>query len=551
MKRSYLFLTALALSVGCAPSAPRTDELGALESIRPEEIRAHMGFLADDLLEGRDTGTRGYLLAARYVQAQFESMGLAPAGDDGTYYQTVPLRRASIDEAGCSLAILGPAGRSTPLRFGEDYVLVPAFEVGDRETRASLVFVGYGISAPELGYEDFKEIDASGKILVVLSGAPESFGSTERAFYSSRENKAAIAVEKGAVGILVIQTPTDEARRPWALARQFLSGSAMTWVDPATGRPQSEASGLAVAGMLGPEAARSLFAEGPFSLETIFARLTDETGPPRFDLAREAVVRSRSVVSDFGSENVVARLEGGNPEKEREHVVFSSHLDHVGRRPAEASGGGDDIHNGAYDNASGVAALLAVARAFSKLPTRPDRSLVFVAVTAEERGLLGSDYFARNPSVEGELVANVNMDGVLMFHPLKDIVAFGADHSTLLEPVTRAAEMLDLKLSPDFMPEEVIFIRSDQYSFVRQGIPAVYAFVGTDTGNPKVDGEKILREWMTTHYHNPSDDMKQEMDFDAGADYARLEFLIGYLVANAAERPRWNEGDFLGEKFAR
>jgi Zn-dependent M28 family amino/carboxypeptidase len=212
---------------------------------------------------------------------------------------------------------------------------------------------------------------------------------------------------------------------------------------------------------------------------------------------------------------------------------------------------GDDIYNGAYDNASGVAALIAVARAFSELSTRPERSLLFIAATAEEHGLLGSDYFARNPTVEGELVANVNMDGVLMFHPLKDVVAFGADHSTLREPVERAAEMLDLKLSPDFMPEEVIFIRSDQFSFVRQGIPAVYAFVGTDTGRPGVDGEKILREWMVTTYHQPSDDMTQEMDFEAGADYARLEFLIGYLVAKAPERPRWNEGDFLGDRFTR
>jgi Zn-dependent M28 family amino/carboxypeptidase len=323
----------------------------------------------------------------------------------------------------------------------------------------------------------------------------------------------------------------------------------MTWVDPATGRPQSATSGLAVVGMLGPDAARSLFAEGPFPLEAVFERLTDAAGPPRFDLVREAVVKSRSVVFDFGSENVVARLEGGDRGKAREHVVFSSHLDHVGRKTPEG-GGDDDVFNGAYDNASGVAVLLAVARAFSELPTRPDRSLVFVAVTAEESGLLGSDYFARNPSVEGELVANVNMDGVLMFHPLRDVVAFGADHSTLLEPVAEAARRLDLKLSPDFMPEEVIFIRSDQYSFVRQGIPAVYAFVGTDSGNPKVDGEKILRDWMTTHYHHPSDDMKQEMDFEAGADYARLEFLIGYLVAKAPERPRWNEGDLLGEKFA-
>ncbi len=552
MRRSYNVLCALALSPACGRTAPEGNGFeAALEDIRPAEIRAHMSFLADDLLEGREPGTPGYALAARYVATQLESMGLSPAGEDGTYYQRVPLRRASLEETGCSLAILDEGGRSTSLVFGKDYLLFPRFEAGDRETRAFLVFAGYGISAPELGWDDFAEIDTEGKILVVLSGAPASFGSTERAYYSSRENKAAAAVERGAAGMLMIQTPVDEARRPWSRTREFFSGSSMTWIDSVTGSPQSQASALEASGMLGPEAARSLFAEAPVPLEAIFERAEGDAGPPRFELGRKAVIRSRSVVSDFESENVVASLEGRNLDRAREHVVFSSHLDHVGRGTSNKGIDGDDIYNGAYDNASGSAALLAIARAFSELEPRPDRSLVFLAVTAEEEGLLGSDYFARNPTVEGELVANVNMDGVLMFHPLHDFVAFGADHSTLREPVQKAASMLSLKVSPDFMPEEVIFIRSDQYSFVRAGVPAVYAFAGTETGDPAIDGEKILREWMSTTYHKTTDDMKQEMDFEAGADYARLEFLIGALVANAAERPRWNEGDFLGEKFAR
>jgi hypothetical protein len=548
MTRSYIFLGALALSQACARTEPETNEIEkALESIEPEEIRAHMSFLADDLLEGREPGTRGYALAARYVASQLESAGLAPGGDDGTFYQAVPLRRASLEESGSSLAIVDEGGRSTELSPGEDCILFPSFEAGDREARAALVFAGFGISAPELGWNDFAELDVSGKILVALAGAPASFGSTERAYYSSLDNKAAAAVQKGAVGMLLFQTPDDDARRPWSRMREFYSGTAMTWVDRATGKPQSEANELAGAAMLSPSAAESLFAGARVPLGQIFEQLQNGAAPPRFPMERSAAIRTRSVVSDFESENVVARLEGAGAHA-AEHVVFSSHLDHVGRgAPVD----GDDIYNGAYDNASGVAALLAIARAFSGLPTRPARSLLFVAVTAEEKGLLGSEYFARNPPVEGELIANVNMDGVLMFHPLRDFVAFGADHSTLKKPVEKAAEMLKLKISPDFMPEEVIFIRSDQYSFVREGVPAVYAFVGTDTGNPAIDGEKILRDWMAGIYHKPTDDMRQEMDFQAGADYARLPFLIGALIANAPERPRWNEGDFLGEKFAR
>jgi Zn-dependent M28 family amino/carboxypeptidase len=548
MTRSYIFLLPLALSQACGRTPPATSEIEkALESIRPEEIRAHMSFLADDLLEGREAGTRGYQLAARYVASQFESMGLSPAGDDGTYYQAVPLRRASLVETDSSLAIVDGEGRSTELRLGEDYLLSPFFETGVREARGALVFAGYGISAPELDWNDFAEIDVSGKILVALSGAPASFGSTERAYHSSRENKAATAVAQGAVGMLLVQTPAEEARRPWSRAREFLSGSAMTWIDPATGDPQSASNRLAVSGTLGPSGAALLFAESRVPLDEIFVQSEREGGPPRFELGRSAVIRGRSVVTDLESENVVARLEGAG-DRSREHVVFSSHLDHVGRVSPVV---GDGIYNGAYDNASGVAALIAIARAFSSLNARLERSLLFVAVTAEEKGLLGSEYFARNPPLEAELVANVNMNGVLMFHPFRDFVAFGADHSTIREPVLKAAEMLNLKVSPDFMPEEVIFIRSDQYSFVREGVPAVYPFVGTDTGNPSIDGEKILRQWMADIYHKPTDDMEQEMDFEAGADYARLPFLIGALVANAPERPRWNEGDFLGERFAR
>jgi Zn-dependent M28 family amino/carboxypeptidase len=198
--------------------------------------------------------------------------------------------------------------------------------------------------------------------------------------------------------------------------------------------------------------------------------------------------------------------------------------------------------------------VLAVARAFATAPpsARPARSILFLLVTAEERGLLGSDFFVHHPSVPQEsIVANVNVDGALMLHPLHDVVAFGVEHSSILNPVQRAAERLDIALSPDFMPEEVIFIRSDQFSFVKQGIPAVYPFVGADTGSfgEDEDGELLLREWMTTHYHKPSDDMRQEMDLAAGAKYTKLIYLIGQFLATDPEPPTWNEGDFLGEKF--
>ena len=282
----------------------------------------------------------------------------------------------------------------------------------------------------------------------------------------------------------------------------------MRWLDPSTGEP----SGATVPfGALNRETAEELLS---FSV-------VDPTEAGGRDLSQSVILRAVGQHEDIESPNVAARL--GGTDFEEEHVVYSAHLDHVG---FGTEVDGDDLYNGAYDNASGVAVLLTLARAFSRMEPPPKRSLLMLAVTAEEKGLLGSDYFAHHPTVPRDtIVANVNADGALMLHPIRDVVAFGVDHSTLLEPVSRAAEWLDIALSPDFMPEQVIFIRSDQFSFVQQGIPAVYPFVGTDTGEERVDGRALLDDWMGTRYHKPSDDMSQEMDFEAGVDYTKLAYL--------------------------
>ena len=529
--------SALVLSWSCAPppSSIPEDAAKALSSIQPAEVHAHMSFLADDLLEGRDAGTRGYDIAARYVAAEFEAMGLEAAGDNGSFFQMVPLRRATIDDRESSLTIV-EGGRPKPLRFGEDFVLSAPFRERQSRVRAPLVFAGYGVSAPELDWDDYSALDVENKVVILLSGAPPRFGSTQRAYYSSRETKAKEAVARGATGILTVMTPTDAARFPWSRLREAARAPAMRWLDPATGEPSGATVPL---GALSRETAEDLLSASLSVLEP--------TEPGGRDLPQVVILRAVGQHEDLVSPNVAARL--GGTDLADEIVVYSAHLDHVGFGEEVD---GDDLYNGAYDNASGVAVLLAVARAFSHMEPPPKRSLIFLAVTAEEKGLLGSDYFAHHPTVpRNAIVANVNADGALMFHPLRDVVAFGVNHSTLLEPVSRATEWLDIDLSPDFMPEQVIFIRSDQYSFVKQGIPAVYPFVGNDTGEERVDGRALLDDWMATRYHKPSDDMRQEMDFEAGADYAKLAYLIGYNIANADGRPEWNEGDFLAEKFSR
>ena len=526
--------SALLLSWSCAPSLPEA-AAEALASIQPAELRAHMSFLADDLLEGREAGTRGYDIAARYVAAELEAMGLEAAGDDGSFFQMVPLRRATLDEHESSLTIVYD-GQPRPLRFGEDFVLDAPFRERQSRVRAPLVFVGYGVSAPELDWDDYAELDVENKVVLLLSGAPSQFRSTERAYYSSRETKAKEAVARGATGILTVMTPTDAARFPWSRLREAARAPSMRWLDPATGEPW----GASVPrGTLSRETAEDLLSASLSVLES--------AEPGGRELPQTVILRAVGQHEDLASPNVAARL--GGTDLADEIVVYSAHLDHVGFGQEVD---GDDLYNGAYDNASGVAVLLAVARAFARMKPPPRRSLVFLAVTAEEKGLLGSDYFAHHPTVPRDaIVANVNADGALMLHPLRDVVAFGVDHSTLLEPVSRAAEWLDIGLSPDFMPEQVIFIRSDQYSFVKQGIPAVYPFVGNGTGEERVDGRALLDDWMATRYHKPSDDMRQEMDFEAGASYAKLAYLIGYNIANADRRPEWNEGDFLAEKFSR
>jgi len=255
-----------------------------------------------------------------------------------------------------------------------------------------------------------------------------------------------------------------------------------------------------------------------------------------------------SRLSDVQSPNVVAKLEGADPELRDEYVVYSAHLDHDGIMESIE---GDNIFNGAYDNASGTAVLLEMARAFQCLPEPPRRSILFLGTTAEEKGLLGADYFAQDPTVPREsIVANLNVDSPLMLYPPKDVVVFGGEHSSLGRTFERAASHLGLSISPDPMPEEVIFVRSDQFPFVRHGIPAAFAIVGFESGDPEINGAAATRTWLTTVYHTPKDDFSQKMDFETGALYARVNFLAGYLVAQSSEPPTWNDGDFFGTLFA-
>ncbi|HXO62260.1 MAG TPA: M28 family metallopeptidase [Candidatus Acidoferrales bacterium] len=516
-----------------------------MSTIRPEAIRADMRFLSDDALEGRGTGTRGYEIAAKYMATQFESLGLQPAGDNGSYFQSVPLRSAKPDEVKTTL-VLTRSGKDETLTFRKDYISHGDFVRPDSSVEAPVVFVGDGVTAPDHGYDDYQGVDAKGKIVAFVFEAP-NFESSLKAHYSSGEVKLRNAVAHGAVGVIVLDDPVLERLYSFKEQVRDLSFPELRWLDKQQ-RPNDYFPELKGNAFLSLEATKKFFEGSPHSAEEVFAA-TKAGKPLSFIMPITAKIHNVTGLKDVASRNVVAKLEGSDAALKNECVVYSAHLDHLGiGEPVK----GDSIYNGALDNASGSAILLEIARAFSGMKTRPRRSILFLSVTGEEAGLLGSDYFAHYPTVgKSAVVANINMDEDLMLWPLRDIVAFGAEHSSLDAVVKKAAARLQLSESPDPNPEEVVFIRSDQYSFVKQGVPAVFPVPGFKSEDPKIKPAAIFKNWEKTRYHQPQDDMDQPgLDFDAAAKYARFVFLCGWLITEDSQRPQWNKGDFFGEHYA-
>ena len=515
-----------------------------LNKIRPEGIRAHMSFLADDLLEGRGTGTRGYQLAALYVQTQFQEMGLKPAGDHGGYLQNVRFRSIEFSREQSWLK-LNYAGSEKTLVMEQDYLMRGDPVSTNTTAQAPLIFVGYGVSAPDFDYDDYAGVDVRGKIVVAFYGAPPRLPSAPGAHYSSTDVKLANAAGRGAVGFLAIWGGKQEQRIPFSSLVRFFHQPSLRWMD-SKGNPNDVQPRIQGYAWVSTAAIAPLFESAGHPWKDVQATAL-ASKPQAFDLSASAAIHIVSQHSEVESPNIAAVLPGSDPQLKNEYVVFSAHLDHLG---IGVPLNGDKIYNGAADNASGTAALLEIARAFASMPVAPRRSLVFLAVTGEEEGLLGSDYYAHNPTVPmSSIAANVNMDEIALLYDFRDIVAVGGDHSSLGTIVGDVARHMGVEVSPDPTPEEVGFIRSDQYSFVKQGVPAVYVGEGEKPVNPKLDGRKLGDAWEATRYHTPTDDMDQPLDFAAAAKCTRINLAIGYEVAQAKDRPRWNAGDFF-QKFA-
>ena len=501
-----------------------------------ERLEADVRFLSSDLLEGREAGTRGYDLAALYVAQRFRALGLKPGGDNATYYQAVPMLEYAPGADNASLRIDG-----IDLVAGEDYLVFPSAKGESIDIRAPLVFGGMCFASERERRDDFLDLDLEGKIAACIWGAPKYLNSEERAHYRSTQGER--VSDHGGTGGIFVYTSSFEQVLPFERLKRMLgsSHSSMTWLE-SDGTPFSSSPNLKVAAVLSLAGAQKLFESAGQSWGEILKDAESDRGEvDRFDLGVEANITVESRHRKLKSNNVVGILPGTDEALAREHVILMAHLDHVGIKPTEEPDD-DEIYNGAMDNASGISALLEVARLLKASP--PKRSVVFIALTAEEKGLNGSDYFARNPTLPADdMVAAINLDMPILTYNFTDIIAFGAERSSLFEPVKAAAEAHGLTLSPDPIPEEGLFTRSDHYMFVRQGVPAVYLKPGFSDG-----GQEAQEKFRKSHYHEASDEVDL-VDFSALQRFTDVKADIARNIANMPERPVWNAGDFFGTTF--
>lgn len=497
-------------------------------------MKAHVMFLASDAMRGREAGSHEFDIAAQYVAAQFHAAGLQPGGDAGGYLQRVPLVSYKLDgEAQAAWTPRGGAAR--PFKAGEEFT---ANAIGGRAATtvsAPVVFVGYGLDAPRYRLNSYKGVDVRGKIVAVVNGAPADFDGEERAYFGSAATKAAIAATKGAVGLITVQM-RPAPPRPGAPMRGGFAR--MTWANSdGTGK----ADPIPLLGTLTPAGGALLFG-ADWSGMAAAARAEKPTY--RSVAARGVLtIGSRTSFEKAESSNVVGLIPGSDPALAKEVVVLSAHLDHIG---VGRGATGDQINNGALDNAIGIASLIEEARRFARDGAKPRRTIMFLAVTGEEKGLVGSDWFANHPTVPlANIVADVNLDMPVLTYRFEDMIVYGAERTTLGPIVRRAVEAAGVGMSPDPSPEQGFFVRSDHFRFVQKGIPAVFLWPGQ-----KGPGKAAFEAFIAKCYHRPCDELAQQpILWDQGLRFVDVNYRIAREVADAPERPVWNKGDYFGTTF--
>ena len=510
----------------------------AMGRIDTNTIRSHIAFLADDKLKGRYPGTEGFQTAVDYVIDQYKKIGLQPGGDNNGFTQKLVIRKSLVNNPSSVAILKDKNGNTDSLGFVRDFVPVANPLIENVNTEGQLVFAGYGVEIPG-GYSDYNGIDVKGKIVVVINGAPPGLMSTLTAHFSNAGNKMTTAFTKGAIGVIIVNTTL----RPGTNLNPTIQSN--TTLNP----EKTTAYGLGFTGNLKAVLngttyfLKKIFLNSGKNMDQVLADLK-KGKPSSFDLSFSIAVSYQTIHTDFESYNIVGLIPGNDKVLKNEYVVHSAHLDHLGIGRVV---NGDSIYNGAHDNASGVSSLLEIARVYRSSGAKPKRSVLIVMVTGEEMGLIGSSYFAANPTVpKASIVADVNTDMPTVIAPLLSIVPLGAEHSSIMNNVKFAANYLALEVEKDPEPDENRFVRSDQYSFVKNGIPALHIKYGTKTDVPGFNLTAFVQKWRAKYYHQAADGIDGIFDFAAAKKYIQLNFLISYSIAQSLERPKWNDKDLFG-----
>ena len=550
--RSVLFLTVAVVSValGAAEVTTPAAVKKAVNIFSGDAIAAHDRFLASDLLEGRGPGTRGDQIAMEYIATQFEALGLKPDGDNGTYYQKVPLLGVTLDSSKTSLSFTKEGAPAIgPLKYLDEYV-------GNDETQtrqqtdtnaidSELVFVGHGVIAPEYKWNDYKNVDVKGKTIVMLvddppanAAEPDLFKGKARTYYGRWTYKYEIGGKVGAAGVLLIHTD-DAAGYPWTVVRNSW-GAEHSYVARGANDPA-----LKFAGWISQDVARNLFKAAGQDLDALTKAAASRDFKPVVLGGYHFTGTLGSKTRAFDTANVVAKLEGSDAVLSREAILYSAHHDHLGIGKADDKNPNDTIYNGAIDNASGCALLIEMARVWANTNPKPKRSIIFNAVAAEEQGLVGSEYYGKHPSIPaGRIALNINFDAIPELGRVRDVYMNGIERTTFFPTAQRITKAMGITIIPDPEPEQGHYYRSDHFSLGKVGVPAFSVDPGQDViGKPAGWGKAQSTEYREHHYHQPSDEFDPKWDWSEAVEMGQLGFWLGWEAANAQEMPNWNPGD--------
>ncbi|HEX3320239.1 MAG TPA: M28 family peptidase [Terriglobales bacterium] len=509
----------------------------AMQSINPERMRAHTRFLSHDLLEGRGTGQRGGDIAAEYIATQFATYGLKPAGDNGSYMQRVPMVGIT-PMPDTKFALVGPGSDSRDLKVLDDYVAYDQTQKPQSDVNADIVFVGYGIEAPEYNWDDYKGVDVKGKVLLMLvnepgNDDPKFFKGRALTYYGRWTYKYEEAARKGAVGAILIHR-TDMASYGWEVVRNSNSGE-KSYLE-LDGTPK-----LKVAAWVQLAVAEALAKKSGLDLNKLMADARTREFKP-VPLQSKLIAHMVSKVRPFSSNNVIGVLPGSDPKRKDEAVMYTAHYDHLGIRPDMP---GDNVYNGADDNATGCAILLELAQVFGSAAQKPPRSVIFASVTAEEQGLLGSEYLGKHtPIPAGKITLDLNYDDVPPLGAPEEVEVSGAERTSFYPVVESLAKEFRLEIKPDSRPEAGHYYRSDHFSLARVGIPAFSVNQGMKfKGHDEAWGRAQADDYTAKHYHQPSDEYHPEMDFTSDAAMARFGFALGWEASSLPHLVGWEKGD--------